>query len=361
VANGLYMIDCNGVDYLKNGNFRRNNIHATRKHNTTCLTHETYTINLLYFHQAIMHKMNFGPTTICVSLLVVSLLLGGSLFRISLAVEQNTPTLYNVYLKKALDLVRQKNYTEAIPYMDSALVINPNNTRLLDVKGITLSESRNYIEAIYTFDKVLAINSSDVTALNNKGIVLSDLGRYKDAISYYDRVLFIVHNDVDALNNKGNALGKLGRYDEARFCYDLAIEVIKSNSSYESSHIMRAVYVYTTSPNQDLNTAYIRVSDNITQNKIATIQMNLAEAYADSKNYKLAIVTYTEILHDNPYNGCALLGRADAYKKIGQLDSATRDETLGNMLHCSYVNLFKRPPATSQPDLITSLTAALFH
>lgn len=92
------------------------------------------------------------------------------------------------------------------------------------------------------------------------------------------------------------------------------------------------------------------------------MNMIIAEQYESINDYHAAIVTYTEILQVNPYYGCALLGRADAYKKIGQLDNAARDENLGIMLRptCNTGGTnFPKAAQPSQPDLITSFTVAV--
>jgi hypothetical protein len=92
--------------------------------------------------------------------------------------------------------------------------------------------------------------------------------------------------------------------------------------------------------------------------------MSLAEQYVSINEYHLAIATYSDILHDKPYNGCALLGRADAYKKIGELDNATRDETIGNMLKptCNTGGInFQKPAQPSQPNAVALLAGALLH
>ena len=52
------------------------------------------------------------------------------------------------------------------------------------------------------------------------------------------------------------------------------------------------------------------------------------------------------------------------YNKMGQLDNYNRDESLGNMLKltCSTgATNFQKPAQPSQPNLVTSLAAALLH
>jgi tetratricopeptide (TPR) repeat protein len=178
--------------------------------------------------------------------------------------------------------------------------------------------------------------------------------------------LTLIPNDVDTINNKANALGKLGKSLEAIQLYKRAIKLLQSNqTSRVAFKPTKSFYVFI-SENVGSNIQNVDPGDNGQNRKIITIQMNLAGAYADATppQYDLAIVAYTQILHDNPYNGCALLGRADVYKKMGQLDNYNRDESLGNMLKptCSTgATNFQKPAQPSQPNLVTSLAVALFH
>jgi len=96
-------------------------------------------------------------------------------------------------------------------------------------------------------------------------------------------------------------------------------------------------------------------SGNNGQNQLLiSINMTIAEKYTSIGQLHLAIATYTEVLRYDPYNGCALLGRADVYKKSAQLDLATKDEDIGNRLqhtcHTTVMNLLK-PAQPSRPDL----------
>ena len=130
-------------------------------------------------------------------------------------------------------------------------------------------------------------------------------------------------NDVDTINNKANALGKLGKSLEAIQLFQRAIKLLQSNQPSRIAFTpAKSLYVFI-SENDGFNIQSVDSQENGQNQKIVIIQMNLAGAYADATppHYDLAIITYTEILHDNPYNGCALLGRADVYKKMGQLDN----------------------------------------
>jgi tetratricopeptide (TPR) repeat protein len=94
------------------------------------------------------------------------------------------------------------NYTEAIPYFDKALAINPDYTLALNNKGAALYSLGIYNESIAYFDKALSVNPGYTTALYNKGAALSKLGIYNESIAYFDKVLAIQPTNALALAGK---------------------------------------------------------------------------------------------------------------------------------------------------------------
>ena len=103
---------------------------------------------------------------------------------------------------KGMTYLNAGNYTEAIPYFDKALVINPNYTLALNNKGAALYGLGIYNQSIAYFDKVLSINPYYTTALYNKGAALSKLGIYNESIAYFDKVLAIQPTNALALAGK---------------------------------------------------------------------------------------------------------------------------------------------------------------
>ena len=210
---------------------------------------------------------------------------------------------------------------------------------------------------------------NDTDTLTNKGLSLDSLGNHTGAITYYDKALAITPNDTDTLNNIGNALGKLGKYTEATKYYQKAIEIIKSNHSNQSAiysqtasaDVKSAAYVFTVT-NQDFpNVQYIQIAD--TQNtsqdpKLVIIEMNYAKTLVNIGQYQLAISTYDGILHTDPYNGCALFGKADALDKSGQHEEAAKNYDVAKKLNptcgTDTVNIQKK---VDQPSQIGALAA----
>ena len=71
-------------------------------------------------------------------------------------------------------------------------------------KGMAYLNAGNYTEAIPYFDKALAINPNYSLTLNNKGAALYGLGMYNESIAYFDKVLAI--QPTNALALAGNKL-----------------------------------------------------------------------------------------------------------------------------------------------------------
>jgi tetratricopeptide (TPR) repeat protein len=103
---------------------------------------------------------------------------------------------------KGMAYLNAGNYTEAIPYFDKALAMNPNYSLALNNKGAALYGLGKYNESIPYFDKALSVNPYYTTALYNKAAALSKLGIYNDSIVYFDKVLAIQPTNALALAGK---------------------------------------------------------------------------------------------------------------------------------------------------------------
>lgn len=89
-------------------------------------------------------------------------------------------------------------------------------------------------------------------------------------------------NDVDTINNKAIALGKLGKSLKAIQLYQRAIKLIQLNQTSRLAFTpVKSLYVLI-SENDGSNIQNADSGDNGQNQKIITIQMNLATAYANA-------------------------------------------------------------------------------
>jgi tetratricopeptide (TPR) repeat protein len=146
-------------------------------------------------------------------------------------------------------LINDENYEAALENYDKYLLEYPNDTRLLNDKGIILTKLGKYNEAIDSFKKALEINenkdinSTNGVVWNNKGLTHCNFYEFKDAINCFDKAYEINGNTyTNALNNKGLAyyyMGKSEKYKEYREknfkesikCFDKVIESNPTNSN----------------------------------------------------------------------------------------------------------------------------------
>lgn len=61
------------------------------------------------------------------------------------------------------------------------------------------------------------------------------------------------------------------------------------------------------------------------QPDLVSVRIALADAYAQAGRFKDAAEQYGQVIQEQPTNATALLGRAAAYKKLGNVDAAVKD------------------------------------
>ncbi|CAD8203429.1 unnamed protein product [Paramecium octaurelia] len=117
------------------------------------------------------------------------------------------------------------NYNEALKYLNSSILINPNNKESLYYKGDCLMIQGKYEDAITWLDKGLAIDPKHVVSLSNKGQCLRGLGKYEDAITWLDKAIAIDLKHVVSLCNKGQCLRMLNKHEDAITWLDKALAI----------------------------------------------------------------------------------------------------------------------------------------
>jgi len=89
----------------------------------------------------------------------------------------------------ARDLMRRKEYSEAVAVISEALTQTPENTMLLGLLSEIFLKTGNKEEAEKYNNKVLALNPSDYFALQRKADMLAQRKEYEDALSIFENLL----------------------------------------------------------------------------------------------------------------------------------------------------------------------------
>lgn len=127
---------------------------------------------------------------------------------------------------RALILLREGRYQEAIACYDELLRRFPNYVDGWYNKGIALGEHlHDYEHAIYCYDRGLQLNPMDIDMWHNKGKALYCLGRNEEAIQCFDRVLQLNPHYRISLEGKAAALNNMGRFREAQAVAEHILEM----------------------------------------------------------------------------------------------------------------------------------------
>jgi len=110
-------------------------------------------------------------------------------FAASSSSELDEPNEIELNLSKAGDAINNKQYQDAIKYLDNVLEQDPNHIEALRNKGAILAILERYDEALVQFDKVLEIDPKHILGLYNKGRTLAHLERFDEAILNLDKVI----------------------------------------------------------------------------------------------------------------------------------------------------------------------------
>ena len=84
---------------------------------------------------------------------------------------------------------------EAIAVYDEILVIEPENTNTMLMKGIALSNLDRHKQSMKEFYKVLEKEPNNISAMIGMGVGFGNFGEYKEAAKYFDDAYVIMPND----------------------------------------------------------------------------------------------------------------------------------------------------------------------
>ncbi|MGB6353412.1 MAG: tetratricopeptide repeat protein, partial [Steroidobacteraceae bacterium] len=147
----------------------------------------------------------------------------GSLAEAALAQGLEHPLLLNV---AALDLERRGLADEALPLLERAVKIAPEDLGSRNALGLCLLQLERPAEALAQFDALLALNPSLPYAHTSRGNALLALGGIADAESSYRRALDIDGNQCVALAGLAHIESSRGSYPEARQWAKRALAIV---------------------------------------------------------------------------------------------------------------------------------------
>ena len=142
------------------------------------------------------------------------------------AIEANSQIADGAFYYKSKILYNQSKYDEVIQCCQKSLALHPQQSALLNIKGMALTKQGKYDEAIQSYDKAIELSPQYAEyALNNKGWALNSEGKYDEALQALDKAIELDSKYALAWDNKGISLKALGRTSEADVAFAKAKEL----------------------------------------------------------------------------------------------------------------------------------------
>jgi tetratricopeptide (TPR) repeat protein len=112
---------------------------------------------------------------------------------------------------------------EALGLAERALVRQPKNARLENVRGIALAAQGRWREAVAAYEEATRLDANLVEAQSNLSLALRQVGEVVRAIDVAERATVLDPKSADAFNNLGNALDEAGERTRAEAAYERAV------------------------------------------------------------------------------------------------------------------------------------------
>jgi len=142
---------------------------------------------------------------------------------------------------KAFSLLQSGRPNEALAEVDAALVADPNNPSLYNLRGLVNAKLGRIDDAEASFRKVVQLEPRLAMGYNNLGTLLWQSGRYDAAAEVFREGLAIEPSDFTGLVGLGTTLDAMQRYAEAAPYLKAAwlSHPEDLQASYEWAHVLR--------------------------------------------------------------------------------------------------------------------------
>ena len=123
-------------------------------------------------------------------------------------------------IDRAEQYLANQDFKSALPLLDQAVALEPDNLRAWGSRGLTHGNLKRYDEGLSDLDRLLQIEPNNRTGLYNKGLLLNELKRYDDAVAIFKVCTTFYPFDALAWHSLGVSYSASGRPNEALNAFD---------------------------------------------------------------------------------------------------------------------------------------------
>jgi len=208
----------------------------------------------------------------------------------------------------------EKNYDEAIKFIDLAIAKKPKTAENYFFKGKCFFRQKKYKEAIGAFDKTIARNPKNSIYFRYRGDSYYNIEAYEPALQDYNKAIEL---DKTQKNDtlfwyRGDTYRKLGRYQESIKDYDQALALNnKNNEVFYHRAYMYALLKDTIKACNDYQKAYEMGVVRAKKEAFSLVKCNWAKPIIEKDNSPVAI-SKVEV---EPFTGAVIVARGLKYEK----------------------------------------------
>jgi len=135
-----------------------------------------------------------------------------SCLKTSLKLDENQADVKNAI---AASLLYKNRLSEALEYIESALITYPDYSEAYNTKGIILHELGDFDASKVAYEKSIECNPNSAESLNNYGHLLNKFSEPRSALSYFNKAIEINPNHRNAKTNLAITKLLLGEFHDA--------------------------------------------------------------------------------------------------------------------------------------------------
>ncbi len=113
------------------------------------------------------------------------------------------------------DLIRNGETQKGLSHIQTALQLNPKDSKALYEMGLLFSNAGETDKAAQYFSKSIKFNPYNAESHNNLGVILSHQGNAAEALMHFQKAIEIRPQMIEAYHNLGSFWAIQGRYDDA--------------------------------------------------------------------------------------------------------------------------------------------------
>lgn len=236
------------------------------------------------------------------------------------------PKTADAYYKRAEIMWEGGEAERALFDLNKVIELNPKHETVYYVRGAVLLELKENKKAISDFDKMIEINPGFSDAYRLRGDAYFNLLDYVQAIESLNKAIELGPTDSSAYDSRIWAYYMKGDYDKtianctARMEKDPSPQLrkLRGHSYYFKGEYDKAI--------SDFKTLLTHDEVRNSADEVARVCEIMGQAYAEMRDYRNAIKTYTKGLDGNPSQASILHRlRAEAYYSSGDYKKSAED------------------------------------